>query len=203
LREPYADAPHEHGLPQYTPEEFYALARPLHAAGFQIATHCIGDAANRMVLDVYERLQRELPRPDTRHRIEHAQILALDDIPRFATLHVLPSMQPTHCTSDMPWAPARLGPERLRGAYAWRSLRDTGVVIPGGSDAPVESVAPLLGIYAAVTRQDVHGEPAGGWQPEQTADALGSIASIHQLGGVCVSSPKRNWARWKSASAPI
>jgi predicted amidohydrolase YtcJ len=145
LLEPYADAPEQRGLPRYTPEAFYALARPLHAAGFQLATHCIGDAANRMVLDTYERLQRELPRPDTRHRIEHAQILAPADLPRFAALHVLPSMQPTHCTSDMPWAPLRLGPQRLAGAYAWRSLRETGVIIPAGSDAPVESAAPCRG----------------------------------------------------------
>ena len=143
LREPYSDAPHEHGLPQYTPEEFYVLARPLHAAGFQIATHCIGDAANRMVLDVYERLQRELPRPDTRHRIEHAQILSLDDIPRFAALQSCPRCN----RRTAPWTcpGSALGSERLRGAYAWRSLRDTGVVF-SGSDAPVESASPLLGI---------------------------------------------------------
>jgi hypothetical protein len=143
------------------------MASPLHAAGFQIATHCIGDAANRLVLDAYAELQRAMPRPDARHRIEHAQVLAPADIPRFAALHVLPAMQPTHCTSDMPWAESRLGAVRLRGAYAWRALRDTGVVIPGGSDAPVESVAPLSGIYAAVTRQDEHGQPPAGWQPEQ------------------------------------
>jgi hypothetical protein len=167
LLEDYADAPGERGLPQTTPEAFLQLAAPLHARGFQLATHAIGDAANRMVLDTYERLQRDLPRPDARHRIEHAQILATSDIARFARLGVLPSMQPTHCTSDMPWAGARLGPERLRGAYAWRSLRATGVVIPCGSDAPVESVAPLLGIFAAVTRRGLDGEPAGGWSPEE------------------------------------
>ena len=140
---------------------------PLHARGFQLATHAIGDAGNRLVLDVYAQAQAAHPRADTRHRIEHAQVLAPADLPRFATLGVLPSMQPTHCTSDMPWAGERLGSERLKGAYAWRSLRLTGVVIPCGSDAPVESVSPLLGIYAAVTRQGVNGEPAAGWSPEE------------------------------------
>lgn len=167
LLAPYADAPDQQGLPQYSASEFAVMAAPLHAAGFQIATHAIGDAANRMVLDAYAVLQRNASQPAARHRIEHAQVLAPADIPRFAALHVLPAMQPTHCTSDMPWAGSRLGAKRLRGAYAWRALRDTGVVIPAGSDAPVESVAPLRGIYAAVTRQDEHGQPQEGWQPEQ------------------------------------
>jgi hypothetical protein len=163
----YSDAAGQMGLPQSTPEAFYAVAKRAHERGFQVATHCIGDAANRTVLDAYERLQRESPRPDARFRIEHAQVLALSDITRFAALGVLPSMQPTHCTSDMPWAPARLGPERVRGAYAWRSLRDTGVVIPCGSDAPVEAIEPLPGIYAAVTRQDAQGNPPEAWAAEQ------------------------------------
>jgi predicted amidohydrolase YtcJ len=97
--------------------------------------------------------------------VEHAQVLAPDDIQRFAALRVIPSMQPTHCTSDMPWAESRLGPVRINGAYAWRSLLRLGNIIPGGSDAPVESPNPLLGFYAAVTRQDRGGHPAGGWHP--------------------------------------
>jgi predicted amidohydrolase YtcJ len=167
LLAPYADAPGERGLPQYTFETFMARARPLHDKGFQLATHAIGDAANRMVLDAYALLQRQAPRPDARHRVEHAQVLSPEDIPRFAALGVLPSMQPTHCTSDMPWAADRLGPERVRGAYAWRSLRATGVVIPAGSDAPVEAIAPLAGVYAAVTRQHPGGKPPGGYWPEE------------------------------------
>jgi predicted amidohydrolase YtcJ len=167
LLEPYTDAPGERGLPQYTPEEFLGIARFFHRRGFQIATHAIGDAGNRMVLDTCDSLQREMPRPDARHRIEHAQVLAPDDIRRFAASGVIPSMQPTHCTSDMPWAGDRLGPERERGAYAWRSLRETGVIIAAGSDAPVESIDPLPGLYAAVTRQDASGRPDGGWHPEQ------------------------------------
>jgi len=167
LLAPYSDEPGTLGLPQHDAAAFLELARPLHAAGLQLATHAIGDAANRMVLDTYETLQRELPRPDCRHRVEHAQVLAPADIPRFAALGVLPSMQPTHCTSDMPWAGARLGPEREKGAYAWRSLRATGAMIVAGSDAPVESLDPLLGLYAAVTREDTSGDPAGGWHAEQ------------------------------------
>jgi predicted amidohydrolase YtcJ len=167
LLEPYTDDPGHRGLPQYTPEAFLVRARSLHERGFQLATHCIGDAANRMVLDAYAQLAQELPRPEARFRIEHAQVLAPADIPRFAALGVLPSMQPTHCTSDMPWAGARLGSVRLRGAYAWRALRDTGVVIAAGSDAPVEAVAPRLGLYAAVTRQDAAGQPPEAWAPEQ------------------------------------
>ncbi len=167
LLAPYADAPGESGLPQYTLETFLERARPLHAAGFQLATHCIGDAANRLVLDAYQQLAKETPRPNARHRIEHAQVLAPEDIRRVAALGVLPSMQPTHCTSDMPWAPDRLGPARIAGAYAWRSLRQTGVILPGGSDAPVESIEPLLGVYAAITRQDRHGFPPQGWAADQ------------------------------------
>jgi predicted amidohydrolase YtcJ len=178
LLEPYTDEPGTRGLPQYDLQDFLRLARPVHAAGFQIATHAIGDAANRMVLDTYEILQREVPRADARHRVEHAQILTQADIPRFAALAVLPSMQPTHCTSDMPWAGERLGPEREQGAYAWRSLRDTGVVIPGGSDAPVESIDPLLGIYAAVTRQDAAGEPAGGWHADERLSRSESLRAF-------------------------
>ena len=167
LLAPYSDAPGERGLLQYDLDAFLAIARPLHQAGFQLATHAIGDAANRLVLDAYETLERENPRPGARHRIEHAQVISPDDIGRFAALGVLPSMQPTHCTSDMPWAGARLGPERLQGAYAWRALRQTGVMLPAGSDAPVEDASPFLGIYAALTRQDLQGQPEGGWAPEQ------------------------------------
>jgi hypothetical protein len=167
LLEPYSDAPGQRGLPQYASESLLAIVRPLHASGWQIATHAIGDAANRMVLDAYESAARARPRPDARHRIEHAQILSPADIPRFAALGVLASVQPTHCTSDMPWAPARLGPERLAGAYAWRSLRAAGAAIACGSDAPVESASPLLGLYAAVTRRGTDGAPPGGWAPEE------------------------------------
>src|SRR4029078_10617987 len=150
--------------------------------GFQVCVHAIGDRANTLVLDAFERALARTPRPDHRLRVEHAQVLAERDVPRFARLGVLPSMQATHCTSDMAWASERLGADRLRGAYAWRSLLATGVIIAGGSDFPVESPNPFHGIHAAVTRRprtnmdvrsrrpsDGRGEPERdrGWQPEQ------------------------------------
>jgi predicted amidohydrolase YtcJ len=120
-----------------------------------------------MVLDIYEKVLSEEPGSGLRHRIEHAQILSPEDIGRFAALGVIPSMQFIHCTSDMPWVPDRIGAGRVGGAYAWRSLMDAGSRIPGGSDYPVEPIDPLLGIYAAVSRQRLDGTPAGGWAPEQ------------------------------------
>jgi len=132
-----------------------------------VATHAIGDRGNRLALDAYEAALKAVPTRDHRFRIEHAQVLSAADIPRFAALGVIPSMQTVHQTSDMRWAEARLGPERVRGAYAWRSLLATGVVIPNGTDFPVEAVNPLLTFHAAVTRQDANNEPSGGWYPEQ------------------------------------
>jgi hypothetical protein len=127
--------------------------------------HAIGDRANTLALDVFEKvLAAGGPRP--RLRVEHAQILAPADIPRFARLGVVPSMQPTHCTSDMRWAGDRLGPERLEGAYAWRSVLDSGAYIAGGSDFPVEDANPFYGIHAAVTRRPREGHDPG-WQPRQ------------------------------------
>ena len=136
-------------------------------AGFQTATHAIGDVANRVVLDAFERAIEESGVEDHRLRIEHAQILHPDDVGRFAELGVLPSMQPTHATSDMHWVVDRVGEQRTTFAYAWRTLLDSGVRMPGGSDAPVESVRPLWGIYSAVTRQDHDPGNAAPWHPEQ------------------------------------
>jgi len=131
------------------------------AHGFQVCTHAIGDRGNNIVLNAYEQAMQQDPAHsnDVRLRIEHAQILDPPDILRFKKLGIIPSMQPTHCTSDMRWAEARLGSSRIRGAYAWRSLLDDGNIIPGGSDFPVESPNPLLGFYAAITRQDQDGIP--------------------------------------------
>ncbi len=159
LLEPYSDDPDNRGLTMVSTDELLRLVRGALVAGFQPCVHAIGDRANKLVLDVYEAALAEVRSADARPRIEHAQVLAPDDIPRFRQLGVIPSMQPTHCTSDMYWAEARLGPERIRGAYAWRSLLNTGVVIPGGSDFPVEQPSPLLGIAAAVTRRDPSGLP--------------------------------------------
>ena len=166
LHEPYCDDPGNTGLVLMDGAEVERLTLEALDRGFQVCVHAIGDRANTLVLDAFERALARAPRADHRLRVEHAQILTDRDVPRFARLSVLPSMQATHCTSDMAWAADRLGPERLRGAYAWRSLLDTGVIIAGGSDFPVESPNPFHGIHAAVTRRP-RAHDGHGWQPEQ------------------------------------
>jgi predicted amidohydrolase YtcJ len=163
----YSDDPGNDGILVIDPIDLSRRVAACHRSGFQVAVHAIGDRGNRLVLDVYEEVLSQHPAPDRRHRIEHAQIVSPEDIPRFSALGVIPSMQFTHCTSDMDWVDERLGSDRLAGAYAWRSLIETGCRIPGGSDFPVESINPLLGIYAAVTRQDLGGYPTGGWMPAE------------------------------------
>jgi predicted amidohydrolase YtcJ len=165
LHAPYCDDPKNTGLVLVPPDEVLRLTREAVARGFHVWVHAIGDRANSLVLDVFERVLRDGgPRP--RLRVEHAQILTPADIPRFARLGVVPSMQPTHCTSDMRWAGERLGPERLVGAYAWRSMLDAGSYVAGGSDFPVEDANPFHGLHAAVTRAPREGDDPG-WQPEQ------------------------------------
>lgn len=159
LIDPYTDDPGNRGLTRTSEADLQKAVDDALKHGFQVCTHAIGDRGNNIILNVYEKALQRYPRQDHRLRVEHAQVLAPSDIPRFKQLGVLPSMQETHCTSDMYWAEARLGPVRVRGAYAWRSLRETGVVIPGGSDFPVEDPNPLLGIYAGITRQDLQGIP--------------------------------------------
>ena len=164
----YSDDPGNRGLMLNTPAQLLAIARKAKGCGVQVATHAIGDAGNRNVIDAYEQaLGADGLRRDHRWRIEHTQVIALEDIPRLARNGFIASMQPTHATSDMPWAEARLGPSRALGAYAWRHLRDAGVRLAFGSDFPVESVDPRLGLYAAVTRSDLQGRPAGGWMPQE------------------------------------
>lgn len=169
LIEPYADDPANRGLTLLSEEKTLSVVTEALRLGFQVCTHAIGDRANHVILNVYEKALKSFSGKGqaARLRVEHAQVLDGDDIPRFQALGVIPVMQATHCTSDMTWAEARLGPSRLAGAYAWRSLIDAGSVIPGGSDFPVESPSPLLGFYAAITRQDAAGNPEGGWRPEQ------------------------------------
>jgi predicted amidohydrolase YtcJ len=170
LLEPYADDPGNRGLVRTTPDTLQMLARRCLERGYSLCVHAIGDRANRSVLDAMEHAAAASPPMDLherRFRIEHAQVLALDDIPRFASLGVIASMQPTHCTSDMPWAPARLGAARIEGAYAWRRLLRAGAHLALGSDFPVEDPNPLLGIYAAVTTQDRNGKPPGGYRPSE------------------------------------
>ena len=167
LLAPYSDEPSNSGLLVSRPEHLRAWADWGLQHGFQINVHAIGDRGNRIVLDAFDAALKRFPRADHRFRIEHAQVLSPQDIPRFALLGVIPSMQATHQTSDMRWAEDRVGPQRIRGAYAWRSLLNTGVIIPNGTDFPVEEVNPLLTFHAAVTRQDPTNWPAGGWYPEQ------------------------------------
>ena len=180
LLEPYADEPGTTGLLTTPPEQVYEQTLAAAQAGFQVGIHAIGDRANRQVMDVFERVQREVPGArGLRMRIEHAQILDAAEIPRFARLGVIASMQPTHATSDMPWAAARIGSGRVEeGAYVWRKLLDSGAVIASGSDFPVEDANPMLGFYAAVTRQDAAGNPRGGWMPRERMMREEALASF-------------------------
>ena len=167
LLEPYSDDPKNRGLLVSTPEHLEAVAERALRSGFQVCVHAIGDRGNRVVLDAYERALKAVPVADHRFRVEHAQVVNYEDIPRFAALDVIPSMQAVHQTSDMYWAGARLGAGRELGAYAWRSFLDAGVIVPNGSDFPVEAVNPLRSFHAAISRQDEQGWPPGGWHPEQ------------------------------------
>jgi predicted amidohydrolase YtcJ len=168
MLEDYSDRPGHRGNARFSDDELCELVRKARINGFQPATHAIGDAANRQVLNVYERVLREIPEPkDHRFRIEHSQILHGDDIARFGEMGVIPSMQFVHCTSDKNMTEDRIGAERLPGAFAWRRMLDMGLVIPCGSDAPVELVNPYHGIYAGVTRKDRDGMPKGGWRADQ------------------------------------
>jgi len=178
LLEPYSDDPGNTGLITTPPERIKSVAVRALKAGFQLNVHAIGDRANRIVLDQFEAALREVPTADHRFRIEHAQILRYQDIPRFAELDVIPSMQGSHQTSDMYWVPNRLGWARAQGAYAWRSLLNTGVVIPNGSDFPVEAVNPLISFHSFFTRQDADNFPPGGWMPEQRTTRQEALLSI-------------------------
>ena len=168
LLEPYADDAGNAGLLVTPPERLLEAARTGLARGFQVGIHAIGDRANRIVLDVYEKAMAERPGESPRFRIEHAQILDEEDIPRFGRLGVLAVMQGIHCTSDRPWAPKRLGMARVEeGGYVWRKLLATGARILNGTDAPVEDLSPIENFHATVTRQDASGQPPGGFDPEE------------------------------------
>jgi predicted amidohydrolase YtcJ len=165
LKKPYSDDPGNSGLLILQEKDVERVARDAVARGFQVNTHAIGDRANRTVLDAYA---AALGGPnDKRFRVEHAQVVSLEDVPLFQKYSIIASMQATHATSDMPWAEARLGPERVKGAYAWRRFLSLGVHVPDGSDFPVEDPNPLWGFYAAITRQDRDGNPPDGWFPDQ------------------------------------
>jgi predicted amidohydrolase YtcJ len=175
--EPYADDAENRGLPFWTQQELDAMVAKANGMGFQVGVHAIGDLGNRMALNAFEKSQDGEPSP-LRNRIEHSQIVTLEDIPRFAELGVVASMQATHATSDKNMAEDRVGPERILGGYAWRRMLDAGVVLANGSDFPVELSNPFHGLYAAVTRQGRDGNPPGGWFADQSltrAEALHSF----------------------------
>ena len=163
----YSDDPGNAGLLFMPPKDLEAMIDKTLACGFQAGIHAIGDRGNRVTLDALEAAMKRHPDNPGRHRVEHAQVLTTSDIPRFSQLDVIAAMQPTHATSDMYWAEDRLGPERVRYAYPWRSLLDSGARLALGSDYPVEQVNPMLGIHAAVTRQDAKDWPEGGWYPRE------------------------------------
>jgi predicted amidohydrolase YtcJ len=172
LLEPYHDDPGNRGLLTHTPEELRPVLERALRNGIQVWTHAIGDRANRLILDLYEEAFATVPVedravPDPRWRVEHAQHLAREDIPRFAALGVIASVQPSHAIGDLHFAPARLGLDRLRHAYAWRELLDAGAILVGGSDAPVEVGDPRIEFHAATTRTDLDGYSGEGWHPEQ------------------------------------
>jgi predicted amidohydrolase YtcJ len=177
LEAPYSDRPDITGLQRAHEEETLALLKRAYDEGVQVCFHAIGDKGNALVLDWMEKTFAGIPqeeransrssRGDPRWRIEHAQVLRVADIPRLKADGIIPSMQPSHAIGDLYFAPDRLGPDRLAGAYAWRALIDSGSIIAGGSDAPVEQGDPRIEFYAAVARKDLKGNSSGNWHPEQ------------------------------------
>jgi len=184
LLKPYSDKPKEQGFLLNTPNYFKRMAKKIAASPFQMNTHCIGDSANRFMLDVYASVLGE--NNNRRWRIEHAQIVNKEDFVKFGMYHIIPSVQPIHATSDMYWAADRIGVERLKGGYAYKQLMQQNGVLPTGSDFPVESINPLLGFYAAVARQDSIGFPNGGFQHEN------ALTREEALKGMTI------WAAWSN-----
>ncbi|MDQ3082048.1 MAG: amidohydrolase, partial [Gemmatimonadota bacterium] len=174
----YSDDAANTGLLVSAPAHIQRVATAALRRGFQVNVHAIGDRGNRIVLDAVDAALRTVPVAGHRFRIEHAQVIAPSDIPRFAALGVIPSMQASHQTSDMRWAEVRVGPDRIKGAYAWRSLLNTGVIIPNGSDFPVEEVNPLISFHAAVARQDGTNWPEGGWYAGQVMTRNEALKSM-------------------------
>jgi predicted amidohydrolase YtcJ len=169
LIEPYSDDPGNRGLTLISGNELRKACLKALERGFQVCTHAIGDRGNAITLQVYADVLSSLSDSglSRRFRVEHAQILAPQEIQRMSPCHVIPSMQPSHCTSDMAWVEERVGPVRARGAYAWKSLIRGGSIIPAGSDAPAETPDPLWGFYCAITRENREGLPPGGWHGEE------------------------------------
>ncbi len=172
LLQPYSDMPDTSGFLTIKEEELQPLLQEALRKGIQIQTHAIGDRGNRFILDQYEKAMNAVPKAEwkinpPRWRVEHSQIVNPADIPRFAKLGVIPSMQPSHAIGDLHFAPSRLGIARLAGAYAWQSFIKSGSIVPGGSDAPVERGEPMIEFYAAVARKDMKGFSGEGWHPEE------------------------------------
>ena len=167
LMEPYTDDHAHSGLLFMSDAAMQASVKTALKAGYQVNVHAIGDKTNHQVLDAMEVAYKDVGGRELRNRIEHAQVVSLPDIPRFKTLNLIASMQPTHATSDMNMAEDRIGKERIKGAYAWQTFLKQGTVIAGGSDFPVESANPFYGLHAAVTRTDHEGRPIKGWHPEE------------------------------------
>lgn len=177
LKAPYHDKPDTRGLSLLAPEELFRQADIAAGLGFQVATHAIGDAANEEVITAYEKLGAKYGR-DRRWRIEHLQIVDPADLPRLKPAGIIASMQPTHQTSDRLMAEARLGPDRLEGAYAWETIEKLGVPMAFGSDFPVESPNPFHGIAAAISRQGLDGQPPGGWRPKERVSFEQALAGF-------------------------
>ncbi|HXY00588.1 MAG TPA: amidohydrolase [Candidatus Limnocylindrales bacterium] len=167
LLAPYSDDPSTRGILRMEPDKLRAMAIERDRLGFQLAFHAIGDAANHLALNTFESLVRLNPQRDRRARIEHAQVVAPEDMPRFGALKVIASMQPSHATNDMRWAGQRLGPDRVNGAYAWNSLQKAGARLAFGTDYDVEPINPFRGLYACVTREALDGGPPNGWLPQE------------------------------------
>lgn len=179
LIEEYHDDPENYGLLFYDQDELNDMLLKGAEAGFQMNIHAIGDAANRQVLDGFEYVNEQIgSQEELRHRIEHAQIVHPDDIPRFVNLHLIASMQPTHATSDKNMAEDRVGSERIKSSYAWQTFLDQGTVVAGGSDFPVEHVNPFYGLYSGVTRKDHEGMPPEGWYSEQALSRIEALRAF-------------------------
>ena len=200
LKQPYADKPESRGLQFHSDAEMLSLADTAAAHGFQVATHAIGDAANAQVIGVYEQLAKKYP-GDRRWRIEHFQIVDPADIPRLAPAGIIASMQPTHQTSDRLMAEERLGPNRLAGAYAWQSVLKSGARLAFGTDFPVENPNPFPGLAAGISRQDMSGQPPGGWIPSERL-TFAKRSTPTRGGRLTPAFQRTGSARWSPANGP-
>jgi predicted amidohydrolase YtcJ len=205
LLEPYSDYDTA-GFLTYKEEDLMPMFIEALRKGIQVETHAIGDRANRVILDLYEKALNAVPPAERkirepRWRVEHAQIVSPVDIPRFAKLGIIPSMQPSHAIGDLHFAPSRLGMKRLEGAYAWQSFIKSGCRIAGGSDAPVERGEPMIEFYAAVARKDQRGFSGEGWHLEQAVTRAGA-QDVHNLGRLCCVRGETEGGRLKLGSLP-